>query len=181
MKNFFKLALASALTAVAISTPVKAGNSLEDHNDLWQAIERTGTPVFVNDPRHCAGNWGGGGYYTGRNGATALLICQNNGEGAGDGNQVPWTANDLDTLRHEAQHIVQDCLKGTKGDKMLQTMFQGENFNNFVTRALTSEQIASILRIYPAEDHLIELEAFSVAASVDASSIAEAVTDMCSI
>jgi len=179
MKKFFKLAVAAAVSAATFSTAAQASNTLKDHNVLWHAIKNSGTPIFVNIPSECRGNWGGGSYITFPDTRTVLLVCQDNGQKAGADNQVKWTANDLDTLRHEGHHIVQDCVYGTKGDRWLDPVFTGNQFKEFVTSSLSQDRINFILRSYPAHKHDTELEAFAVAEVVDASAIANAVTKYC--
>lgn len=179
MKKFLKLALAAAIGFSTFTATAKAGNTMRDHNVLWHAIENSGTPIFVNVPSECKDNWGGGVYITAPTGKTALVVCQDHGAEAGEGNQVTWTANDLDTLRHEAHHIVQDCAYGTKGDRWLDTFFTGDALTSFVVKNLSEEKINFIVRSYPSNKHLTELEAFAVADSVDASAIADAITDIC--
>jgi len=180
MKNFKAFTLA-ALTAIpAVTAPVAKAASFEDHNRLWQALENNGVDISVNHPKHCKDLWGGAVYATFKDGTTAILICQDGGQGVAYDTQVNWTANDLDSLRHEAQHVVQDCLDGRIGDGQLSPMFQGEQLKNAVLSTLSKDQIEMILKSYEEEDHLIELEAFTVAAAVSPVSIANAVEKYCS-
>ena len=58
MKKFFLTALAATLFAPA----ALAGNTVDDHNDLWQAVEDAGVEVQTNHPKHCKDAWGGGFY-----------------------------------------------------------------------------------------------------------------------
>ena len=118
-------------------------------------------------------------YTTFKNGTTAILICQDEGQGVAYGTQVKWTANDLDSLRHEAQHVVQDCLDGGMGDGELSPMFNNEQLKEAVLSTLSRERIKMILENYGEEDHLIELEAFTVAAAVSPVSIANAIEKHC--
>ena len=39
---------------------------------------------------------------------------------------VQWTENDLDTLRHEAMHVLQDCSAGRVGDGLLESTMTTE-------------------------------------------------------
>ena len=41
--------------------------------------------------------------------ANELVVCQEN-KIKGSNAQVEWTEEDYDTLRHEAHHLVQDCM-----------------------------------------------------------------------
>ena len=117
-----KLALAlSLLLSVAPSAgaaqPVGTTASPQDvsaHIDLLRTVQRAGTQVYVNHAV-CVkeGNEGVNGmYYPGHN---VLVICQDR---ATDTNMVEWTLNDLDTVRHETQHMIQDCVAGYHNERM---------------------------------------------------------------
>ena len=97
-------ALGFASASFATPTPTTpAEGSLDAHVVLAQAIEAQGIDLVINHPQcqqmpiH--------GFYSGHE--RLLVICQDNYKGQG---QEEWTANDLDTLRHEAQHMIQDCM-----------------------------------------------------------------------
>ena len=162
-----------------------AGNTLRDHNRLWDAIEDTGTEIIVNHPEACEDSWGGG-IYSMQNGRSYLVVCQDEGERAGLDNQVQWSANDLDTLRHEAHHLLQDCLAGVRGDGELEPLMSDpQQHRQFVLSSLTQERISQIIKTYTedgADEELLmlELEAFAVAEDVDAGRIANGVAKACS-
>jgi len=181
MKKLLTTLLLTATAAATLAPVAKAGNTLNDHQMLWETVERAGVPVFINDPKACEGKWGGGMYATNtRERRSALLICQDNGQNAGTGNHVRWTANDLDTLRHEAQHVVQDCDAGVLADGILEPMLgTGNKLVNFVNKALPASKVQFIKRRYDREDWLIEFEAFAVAEVIDASQIADALSTYC--
>ena len=169
-----------ALTAVtAVAAPAVKAENFEGHDRLWQTLERNGVDVSVNHPDYCKDNRGGAMYATFKDGTTAILICQDEGQGVAYDTQVKWTANDLDSLRHEAQHVVQDCLDGGIGDGELSPMFNNEQLKKHVLNTLSRERIEMILKNYDKEDHLIELEAFTVAAAVSPVQIADAVEEFC--
>lgn len=182
MKSFLRnIAFATATAAMAVTAaPARANEVLDAHARLWDAVERAGVPIFINDSEECKDNWGGGAYYTNsQKRISAMLICQDNGKGAGTDNAVAWTPNDLDSLRHESHHVVQDCLAGGLSDGKMRTMFQGEQLKAIVSGSLSQEMIQTILKLYDEEDHLIELEAFSVAADVGPDAIANALDKYC--
>ena len=162
-----------------------AGNTLQDHDRLWTAIENTGTTILVNHPEACDDQWGGG-IYSMQNGDSYLIVCQDEGEGAGENNQVRWSPNDLDTLRHEAHHLLQDCLEGVRGDGELAPLMNTEQAHrDFVTSALSQSRINQIVKSYGSdgadmETIVLELEAFAVAEDVDAGRIANGVAKACS-
>lgn len=181
-----KALLATLAVAVGCINPVHAGNTKEDHNDLWKALEDAGVPIHVNDPTACDGKWGGGFYAMNpMNNSSIMLICQNHGKGAGLDNQVRWTANDYDTLRHEAHHVIQDCLGGEIADGDLDPLFEDPaKHRRFVVSSLSQDKINWIIKSYGADGAsvdtiIIELEAFAVAEDVEASVIADAVRETC--
>ena len=105
MKKIATATLAALMTA----TPALADNSYDAHVGLWNTLQRAGVTTQIN-PRDCKPEFHG--YYNRR--SVKLVVCQDNSTGGG--RQVEWTANDLDTLRHEAQHVLQDCMVGGLGD-----------------------------------------------------------------
>ena len=75
----------------------------ERHQTIVNAAQRSGLTYQVN-PSDCPRDVDG--FYTG----DRLVVCQDRGTRGGP--EKKWTANDLDTLRHEAMHLVQDCRDG---------------------------------------------------------------------
>lgn len=93
--------------------------------------------------------------------------------------QVQWTANDLDTLRHEAHHVVQDCID-TPFDGQLRPLFgTDKEWAKFVGNAMTPERAKFIMSQYPTDKAYTELEAFAVARTVDAGTIADKLEEFC--
>ena len=182
MKSSLRAAAFATTTAVmAITVPAaKADPNLQTHAYLWQTLQRAGVPIFVNDDEECGDNWGGGSYMSAvSKRRSAILICQDNGKGVGEGNLVPFSLNDLDSLRHEAHHVVQDCLAGDLADGEMETMFRGEQLKSVVISSLSQSMIQNILKNYDEEHHLLELEAFAVAAHIDPDDIAGAIEKFC--
>lgn len=176
MKRFLSILAATATLSVL---PAKAGpNDLEAHSRLWSAIQSVGVTTLLNTPQYCNRNILG--VYDSRR--TALIVCQTGTNGY---KPVAWSAEDLDTLRHEAHHLVQDCAAGRMGDTYLGNVFtDSATLESFVTNALTAEQIRTIVDSYrsggaSADDVRIELEAFAVAGSVTADSITAKILDWC--
>ena len=94
--------------------------------------------------------------------------------------EVAWTANDLDTLRHEAWHMIQDCRDGVRGDAELSPMqYTQEYVRQLVELAevvLGADKVESIIRGYSANglghrDITMEIEAFTSAAILSAGDI----------
>ena len=165
------------------------GNTLEDHADLVDTLREVGVRVYFN-PYICEPKDGlnPSGLYISQ--SRQLVVCQDNGKW--DGEVVPFTANDLDTLRHESQHVVQDCADGI-GDNSLINMFpvvktEGRiSLSEFVTGSgLSPRTLMHIFTTYTqagADNKVIglEFEAFAVAHSIDAATIAQAVEHTCAV
>lgn len=186
--------LAAALTLTA--TPVSAQqlqhgpNSLEAHSALVSTIRSVGVEVFINPPA-CTPNDDNGrvsGFYLSEH--KVMVICQD--YGSNDMSIAPWTPNDLDTIRHEAHHIVQDCLDGL-GDDSLVNMFPVVKQNQedmslleyLIATGLPAETINRIVINYTErgasqEVIYLEYEAWATAHAIDANTISRAVADNCS-
>ncbi len=173
MMNMNKILFLLLLTTPAIaSTP---------HETLADAVKSTGIRIIVNTPEYCKDNAGGGAYIPMKK---ELHICQQNG--STHHVEVDYTEEDLNTLRHEAHHIVQDCLDGSI-DARLKNLFDTEDtLTSFVSSSLSYKEVTRIIKTYKeggADDHVIrlELEAFAVAEDVSPESIANAIIKHCPI
>jgi hypothetical protein len=177
MKTLFG-AVAAALM-MAAPTAALANNTFEAHQQLWNNVPRIGVKTYINNKALCSQGVDGA-YFSG---LRTLHICQDNGRPGGP--QVSWTDNDLDTLRHEVQHIIQDCAAGSLGDDVHSPMFDYDALKGFLrTSSLSQEQLNYIIRDYSMKgvsdsDIVIELEAWAVAADVDASSINKKLLQYC--
>lgn len=170
--TLFKTIAATALTGLAalgfagasLATPTQrpiVEGSAKAHIALVAAIQRNGVRVAINHP-YCGEREGANGFYISRK--RLLVVCQDNGVPGGP--LVQWTANDLDTLRHEAQHFIQDCVVGTNHDALLQPVYRSPSA--LAVDVLGQDSIDNITRIYRqngADDHVLTLEheAFAVA------------------
>lgn len=176
MNRFLQLLGAATLLGSVFASPVgatPANDFLNSHVRLAEAIEANGVDFVIDHPL-CKEYGGIDGFYNG----TTLAVClhpRSNGE---------WTANDYDTLRHEAQHMVQDCM----GDGQADFIFTGRStiFEDVERAALilglTSDDIDRIRKGYAHLDEKginHEIEAFAVAHGVDAGTIADAVHNLC--
>ena len=174
----FKHILYTVVAAFMTATPALAGNTMDDHETLWNTLQDAGVTVVTN-AKDC--NDDSFGYYHRRE--VRIAVCQDNGYAGGP--QVAWTDNDLDTLRHEAQHVIQDCMVGGLGDMRSDTYFTRDQLVEFLAKSsLTQDNIENIIKAYAADGAseeviIMELEAFSVAADIDAASIAGAVRKFC--
>ena len=109
MKNTIIASTITALTAATLATPAMA-NTYDDHNYLIDQVKATGVRFYIN-PNQCDTVNADGWFTTFRDGSQAMVVCQDN-KVKGSTRQVAWTANDLDTIRHEAHHLTQDCMDG---------------------------------------------------------------------
>ena len=153
--NFITKTLAGVTALSSIMFPVSAG-VFEDHTELARAVASTGTDLLINVAA-CQTKDALGWYHAAKG---ELVICQENATGS---EMVAWTAEDLDTLRHEAHHLVQDCMDNVL-DGDLETVYVEPA--ELIGTVLTKQQVLNILDWY--EDatktrQLMELEAFSVA------------------
>ena len=178
MRNFFR---AAAAAVMIVSTPVNAGNSVEDHRELWTAVERAGVTVMLNHPEMCGG--GVHGFYASVD--QAMMICQDRSKKSFD--HVEWTENDFDTLRHEAQHLLQDCKDGRVGDGRLVPALSAEYLAEIAEDSgMTAADVRQIQESYGskgASDEVIrnEVEAFIVARAIPASTLAETLLKHCTL
>ena len=173
-KVIASLAIASQFV-LGVTTPVKA-NEVDQHEYLIKAIRDVGVNVVINHPDDCGK--GINGLYDSLKGY--ISICQDNAKVSLS--EVAWTANDYDTLRHEAQHLVQDCTDNALGNGQLYPMFSDSQARaNFVFNSIGRSGISYVLELYKDDPSVIdlELEAFAVANTVSARSIADKVTSYC--
>ena len=173
MKDFFTKAATTALTGLAVfgfasaafatpeTTQIREG-SIDAHAALVRAVERAGVDVQVNHP-FCQKMEGLNGFYRGED--RLLVVCNDN---YSEATPTPrWTPNDFDTLRHEAQHFIQDCTVGTNHDHHLNNVYKNPvRFSTHVLGQLAIDRITTLYRQKGASDHILRLEyeAFAVAA-----------------
>ena len=153
----------SALTALATLAPgALAGQSNYNHHiTLGQVVRSTGITFKIN-PSECWEKGAFGWYWAYRN---EFVICQEGKRSVGV--EATWSEEDLDTLRHEAQHLIQDCMDGSRQGS-LNSVYKEPL--ELAKEILGHESIGSILEAYSDKsDHIkvMELEAFSVAAMND--------------
>lgn len=160
------------LSLFVLATPSSASLLDERHQAIVTAAQRSGIRYEVN-PTDCPRDVHG--FYTG----DRLVVCQD--YGSRGSTERTWTANDLDTLRHEATHLAQDCRDGaidmmidapsdTKVDAMIDRMG--------AERTLGIWQDYHNRRLYM-EGILIEFEAFHNAKYNTPESIAKEISTYC--
>ena len=180
----FKPITAAILALSTLSAPVSAMTQTEreNHWDIVEALEGTGISVYVNEDAICGDPDDRFlGAYIPK--ARAVVICQENAK-VWNGEAIRFSLEDLDTLRHEAHHAVQDCLDG-RIDGELSLLFEAPHDKAKFRGMIDSRIEPKVRRVYGsagANEHVIqlEIEAFGVAAEVGAATIAEAVTNVCS-
>ena len=160
--NKFTTATISALAAVATTAiPALAESNYNHHITLGNTVRSTGITFKIN-PAECWSKSSYGWYWAYRN---EMVICQENKRAVGV--ETNWTEEDLDTLRHEAQHLIQDCMDGSR-QGALSAVYKEPI--ELAKEILGHDNISSILESYSdSSDHIkvMELEAFSVAAMND--------------
>ena len=165
MNALSKVALSAVTATSIIAVPsVEARGTYSEHGQLGNTIKSTGVVLKFN-PMECNERDSFGWYWSGGN---EMVICQENRSRYSTA-EVQWTEEDLDTLRHEAQHLVQDCMDGSQNGRL------GSVYKDPIALAkdvLSRGQIENIIDAYTeqgASEHIVimELEAFSVAAMND--------------
>ena len=181
MLKKFIATIAVAVCCLADPLPVRAQNNLqEDYKELWSTIQGIGVVTLINHKIHCDNPIFAGIYYT--NGM--LVICQENRK-ENNGIEIDWTNYDLDTLRHEAHHIVQDCAVGRVGDDKIGRMFTNDKelFKFIDLSSYTEDQIFDLYqklsKNLSQEETLLEIEAYLVAKDIPANSIRAKIIDYC--
>ena len=147
------------------------------HDELKRALNDVGVEVYLNETELCDGSKSG--MYSPD--YDAIVICQDDRIETSD-QEVDWTENDYDTLRHESQHVVQDCMEGIDNNKMSLFFSNEIEYLEFVVMGLTKLEFFQIVEAYRSlgDDVLLnELEAFAVAKSVKPDTIAKALLGIC--
>ena len=178
---FKSLMTSMAVLALSVA-PVSAMTQAErnQHMEIVDALNFVDITLSINEKQHCFSMTDRFyGFYNAS--ARVISICQEKAQDW-DGESIPFTEEDLDTLRHEAHHLVQDCLDGSIDGKM-EPMFSGEDREDFLSNFSKREQerVRATYGGKGASPDLVtlEIEAFAVADAVGASSIANAVKRLC--
>ncbi len=161
MKNFKALALAALAAVSTVAAPAaQARGTYAEHGHLGNAVRATGITLKFN-PAECQTKNAMGWYWSY---GSEMVICQENFVRAhGYGNEVRWTEEDLDTLRHEAQHLIQDCMDGSLNGSLSSVYKEPLDLG---VEILGKDGIFRIMQAYSeASQHIqvMEIEAFSVA------------------
>ena len=185
-------ALLAALCLSATSVPVLANaqytsdsDTIQEHIELLNTLEDMGINVQMNNHFICqreapnvAGFWVGS--------QKLFVVCQqairNSKFPVWDGEVQRASDDDLDTIRHEAHHVIQDCMDG-KIDGSLVEYLDEENQAEFY-EYYPEWKIDYIKEQYSNESPRIiklEIEAWAVADLVSAESIQEVLIRECSM
>jgi len=166
----FKRVLAAAAAAALSLSPAAATPSLgEAEHRLINTIRRTGTSVYLNCPGHV--RWLG--IYS--SGHQAMAVCVE-GRDPSD-----WTAEEQDTLRHEAVHLAQDCMGRLHDNELETTTTISKMLSIAVRSGVDLEKIEQVYRAEGADDQtiLLEWEAFSLAAILSTGEVEQLVRSAC--
>lgn len=175
------------LSALVIAPVANAAELIPaSHANLWNSLGQVGVYTFLNEPEVCKGSVDG--LYTWNDkGESAMVICQDN---ATSRTEVLWTANDLDTLRHESWHLVQDCLSDEMSDGKLSILSDDSEYDEALVGSavaiLGEERVSSIIEGYRGrgldnEEILKEIEAFLIADTTHPDIIASRVVNTCGV
>ena len=164
----------TALAALALCPPTFAfSEDVNRHQPLFDAVNSV-TSISLNK-FECFEKSGFSGYYN--RGDGKVVVCQDQRTKVGV--QVEWTPNDLDTLRHEAHHLIQDCVSGEVAD--FSSSLYLDDVESSV-RAIGGDKAARIVEVYNDFDNdtiEMEIEAFAVAEIVPPEKIAEVILKVC--
>ncbi len=181
IKSFGAAFAALSLCLAPVSALEMTQQERSNHIGLLEALEESGISIVVNEKEHCYREDGEeilGAYAWWMK---LLIICQENSQ-AWDGEIVYFTDEDLDTIRHEAHHVVQDCLYGEINGK-LHLYWTGKDRDKML-RVLGEERARKVKSVYGSFDATkdeidLELEAFTVAENISAELISSAVRKQC--
>ena len=148
------------IISTATFAPAVQANTLPPaHYNLVVTAQKAGFSVIVNPPA-CDKDDENYGWY--RNGT--VTVCQTNVYSGYRGIN-DWNSEDLDTLRHELHHAVQDCLVSGKMDSELGYVYSYPYA--YADRIIGPKGIKAVQNAYKDADYhtqVLEIEAFAVAA-----------------
>ena len=133
--------------------------------ELLQTLNEYGVTVLYN-PSDCGGTFQG--KYTTEK---VMTLCYKGQP----------TANDHNTVRHEAFHALQHCAALRRGDSrgIVPLAISTTKRQQWVSSVLRSGHINKIKSIYPTRAHQIELEAFAAAEHYSAKELTTLIRQWC--
>ena len=166
MKKLFATIAALALTVspLAASARTMTESEINTYTNLIETVKKTGVEFKLNPPECDIQEGNIFGWYQAKK--QELVVCQEN-RIRGSRQYVRWSEEDLDTLRHEAHHLVQDCVDKELNGKL---HFLYEDPAGVVKQTLSADKIKQVIGYYKdlhPYHRGLELEAFSVAAMND--------------
>ena len=178
-----KLLQTLPLMVLAAGTPALAHEfhtskeGREEHIQIVEELNRAGIQFLVNEPEYCD-NGHLGVYYPYR---SLIVVCQEDAI-LWNGSAVRFSAEDLDTLRHEALHVAQDCKDGqmtgtldviTDQDDLVQLVsrFGVDKMKRIIAQY---EQAGASPRV-----QLAEIEAWAVSSELPAQYVVESLRFYC--
>ena len=157
--------IAVLIAAATLAMPATAKVD-PDSVALLQTLQEYGVTVHYNSPEGCSGS-----HHGSYNTAKVMHLCYR-------GRQP--TAEDHNTLRHEAAHYLQHCANERRGGTGLRPLaVRPDERADFVLKALGNSYISQIKSLYPARAHQIELEAFAMAETYTAGELITYIKDWC--
>ena len=178
--NYKALVTGVMVTAMSVCALGARAGVKEDHDMLLYSLESLGVTVMFN--AHACSVRDIDGLYNSKLGK--LVICQDKAKWATD-TRLAMTQNDYDTLRHEAHHVIQDCVNGKLGDGLLGDLFKDPvDYHEFVHSTLGPAAAAAVAETYSlagasAETVSLEVEAFAIASSVPANVLSQTLVTVC--
>jgi len=167
--HHFLTALLFALTITGSAAPSFAAVD-QGHIDLLKAVQDRGITVY-NDADLCRARPELDGFYHGP--SRALVICV---KGSWDNVDD----NDLDTIRHETVHFIQDCANGSIDGNLQLILKPGVAESLLRQTGLAPEAIVRTYADNNQLDHVPqELEAFGVARGKGPGTITKALNVFC--
>ena len=152
IRPFVAALAALSLVAPAMATPTRG----DAEQNLISTIQQTGTRIVLNCPDGTAFQ----GAYMSSNRLMGICV---------DGRSPrTWTAEEQDTLRHEAIHLAQDCMGRLADDDLETTQTITRLMRVVMESGIDAAEIERTYRRLGADDLTIvlELEAFSLAAAM---------------
>ena len=158
--------LCLAVTGLSLSITPSFASTTRTTADLLQLMDDSGITIVFNGPR-CNSGIDGAYQWTGI--ARRMILCIDD--------QVD--ANDHNTVRHETIHAIQHCKNTVYGRPATTPLMEPEQVVHVARNVLTFDEITAIKRMYPQDQWLVELEAFSGAKVLDAEDLMAAFEEWC--
>ena len=181
------LLVGSSLTASAVAAPTyNERETIDAHISLLNTMDDMGINIQVNNPNICLNEKDTSGMWVGAN--RLFVVCQEairkSPNPVYTGEIFVASDDDLDTIRHEAHHVLQDCMDGTI-DGALEHYLNPTALKDFLEYYPDDMEqgIIDLYRSYntPERVVMLELEAWAVADMVPAEMIEEALIRECKV